>query len=496
MDVFSRNDTRRGTDADVASTSRISRAPGASRSTAPRDQSQPSRNPRNPGIDSQESKLNQQFYTPSTSLAARSSPRPLTSSPEQFITDWSDSVRGGSPPGDPGSDITEEEEGEKEEDLFVRDDDDEVEMEMEMEEVLTAGDNKEEKEKDLFSDDDGEQEIEGRIEHSGISSPPTSSPRRISSRRLPLTPTPAPRRKNSMAPPAFIRDRGVLQPPPPAQPRPPPLTQSTNPPPSQELGTTNISFDLDFTPEPVKNKHSPIKVDSPVPLRVMAMPPPRLRYPERGPYSDTSIILQVIPESSQFRLSPPPPAQPRRKLDSSLDRNPSPSIIDSQGPSSSSVVPRTNPKINKVASAATAPSAVFAVPQRRVPRPHQPVPLVMTSQTIPRILAPDSDTSGTHSQSQNGSQSQEQPQSQSQGQEPGQRQKQEASSKRQSQQSQPSGQSNSVTESDSQPTDTHSKKSELLLVLPQHTENLGTGSDHDDDHDSLFSGQIVMLMLI
>ncbi|KAJ3713282.1 hypothetical protein C8R42DRAFT_684696 [Lentinula raphanica] len=184
------------------------------------------------------------------------------------------------------------------------------------------------------------------------------------------------------------------------------------------------------------------------------MPPPWFEQVKNG---DPSYVQQLIPESSQFRPLPPTPAQ--------RPRDPPPASFDLSDPAS-------KPPLSLLHASAKTPAVLAALSsqthmrfpvQRKVPPP--PPPPLRDSQTSPRVLAPNSDTSGTQSQSRHSSQSQSRSQGHSQ-----------------SQLSRNSGDV-SRTESDSQLMIVDTEK-----LLPEaHGEIQDALEDGHDEHDSLFS---------
>ncbi|KAJ4476859.1 hypothetical protein C8J55DRAFT_91386 [Lentinula edodes] len=376
---------------------------------------------------SQESKFSQQLHTPGTSsYSSYSSSSPLQpSSPQSvLLTDWSSSDCG-SP--------------------YARD--------------------VERKEKDVEKKNDPP------------SSPTPAQRQRLSSARRAALSSPVP----SVGGSAHKRSSTPLPPPPAQQPKVH-LAPSTAP--SSFTPDDNLvdmpSFDLNFTQSVKDERISPIQV--PKPTSVPRLPRIPQALPPLGPghfqSGDTSFVRQVIPESSQFRPAPPTPAQRRRPESNSYQapektRIPfsmsNPVDVESSIPSSSTLPHATA----KLKSAATAPLNLmnngFQM-QRKIPPP--PPPPIRDGEGSPKVLAPNSDTSGTQSQSHFGSQSQSQSQE----------------FRNLFRLPQPLGKTSdsgrvSQTESDSQPLDVYTQKH--LLTSEFVYEEF---DPFNDDHDSLFSG--------
>ncbi|KAJ3994007.1 hypothetical protein F5050DRAFT_589044 [Lentinula boryana] len=237
------------------------------------------------------------------------------------------------------------------------------------------------------------------------------------------------------------------------------------------------SFDLNFSQSSKDENPSPIQVLKPTSVARLPRIPPAMPPPwfERVNNGDTAYVQQLIPESSQFRPSPPTPAQRCRDL----SQTPNQSLSHPSGVKSAPSLsfPLATGRIFSAATALSSPmNARFPV-YRKVPPPPPPPP--RDGQNSPRVLAPNSDTSGTQSQSHYGSQSQ----SQSQG---------HTNSSGQNSQFQRSGKrSNSVrvslAVSDSRPMDVDARKSPLFVSQVNVHGDFNASKDNDDDHDSLFS---------
>ncbi|KAJ3860697.1 hypothetical protein EV359DRAFT_85066 [Lentinula novae-zelandiae] len=310
----------------------------------------------------------------------------------------------------------------------------------------------------------------------------------------PSSPTPAQRQRLSSArraalssPVLSVGDRAHKRsstplPPPPAQQPKVHLAPSTAP--SSFTPDDNLvdmpSFDLNFTQSVKDERVSPIQV--PKPTSVPRLPRIPQALPPLGPghfqSGDTSFVRQVIPESSQFRPAPPTPAQ-RRRPESNLYQAPEEtripfSMSNPVGVEPLIPSPSTLPHATaKLKSAATAPSNLmnnrFQM-QRKIPPP--PPPPIRDGEGSPKVLAPNSDTSGTQSQSHFGSQSQSQSQ------------EFQISFRHPQPLGKPSDSGRvSQTESDSQPLDVYTQKH--LLTSEFVYEEF---DPFNDDHDSLFSG--------
>ncbi|KIK67048.1 hypothetical protein GYMLUDRAFT_69239 [Collybiopsis luxurians FD-317 M1] len=283
----------------------------------------------------------------------------------------------------------------------------------------------------------------------------------------PLSPFPAQHRKSpSLSSPltASSKPNEQLRPLPLA---PPPPTQPRRPTRRNDLQPCSLKDVLEF-PNSTFNFDSSLSVKEVPPIRVgslMAMQSPPRAGPvrSRAGSDDGSAIPEAIPESSQFH---PPP----------LTRHTSsPSSFRADG---SVLSP------NKSASVATAPSILFhRMVQRKIPPPRQPIPPRMGSPA--RVLVPNSDTSGTQSQSQSLHDSQSQSQTRSQPQE------QQLSNHPQSHLPlQPPPETPTYgafwTESGTQLLNTAQEVS--AAMESQVHEARPYTDDDDDDHDSLFSG--------
>ncbi|KAJ3785703.1 hypothetical protein GGU10DRAFT_387267 [Lentinula aff. detonsa] len=371
---------------------------------------------------SQESKFSQQQHTPRTSPQSSSPLRSQSRSPQsELLTEnWSSSDRG-SPHVDGDGEENNEEEGEQEND---------------------------------------------KGSSSASASPTPSRSHRLSS---PLRATPS-------SPPNLLVEDSIHNPLP--TPIPPTPAQRPRPPPTQNAVSLAApeddivempSFDLNFSQSIKDENPSPIQVlkltsIARLPRIPPAMPPPWLERVNNG---DTAYVQQLIPESSQFRPSPPTPAQRCRDL----SQTPNQSLSHPSGVKSvpSLSFPLATGRISSAATALSSPmNARFPV-YRKVPPPPAPPP--RDGQNSPRVLAPNSDTSGTQSQSQ------------SQG---------HTNSSGQNSQSQRSGKrSDSVrvsrAVSDSRPMDVDAGKSPLFVSQSNVHGDFNTSKDDDDDHDSLFS---------
>ncbi|KAF8828999.1 hypothetical protein HHX47_DHR3001155 [Lentinula edodes] len=306
----------------------------------------------------------------------------------------------------------------------------------------------------------------------------------------PSSPTPAQRQRLSSARRTALSSSGLSVsdsahkrsstplPPPPAQQPKVHLAPSTAP--SSFTPDDNLvempSFDLNFTQSVKDERVSPIQVPKPTSVPRLPRIPPAL--PPLGPghlqSGDTSFVQQVIPESSQFRPAPPTPAQRRRPEPNSYQTPEETRPFSMSNPAgvksfipSSSILPHA---ITKLTSAATAPSNLMNTKfQRKIPPP--PPPPIRDGEGSPKVLAPNSDTSGTQSQSHFGSQSQSQSQE----------------FRNSFWHPQPLGKVPdpgrvSQTESDSQPLDVYTQKP--LLTSEVAYEEF---DPFNDDHDSLFS---------
>ncbi|GAW03807.1 hypothetical protein LENED_005559 [Lentinula edodes] len=306
----------------------------------------------------------------------------------------------------------------------------------------------------------------------------------------PSSPTPAQRQRLSSARRTALSSSGLSVsdsahkrsstplPPPPAQQPKVHLAPSTAP--SSFTPDDNLvempSFDLNFTQFVKDERVSPIQVPKPTSVPRLPRIPPAL--PPLGPghlqSGDTSFVQQVIPESSQFRPAPPTPAQRRRPEPNSYQTPEETRPFSMSNPAgvksfipSSSILPHA---ITKLTSAATAPSNLMNTKfQRKIPPP--PPPPIRDGEGSPKVLAPNSDTSGTQSQSHFGSQSQSQSQE----------------FRNSFWHPQPLGKVPdpgrvSQTESDSQPLDVYTQKP--LLTSEVAYEEF---DPFNDDHDSLFS---------
>ncbi|KAJ3814115.1 hypothetical protein F5876DRAFT_73202 [Lentinula aff. lateritia] len=268
-----------------------------------------------------------------------------------------------------------------------------------------------------------------------------------------------------------------LPPPPAQQPKVHPAPSTA---PSSFIPDDNLvdmpSFDLNYTQSIKDECVSPIQV--PKPTRVPRLPRIPPAFPPLGPghlqSGDTSFVQQVIPESSQFRPAPPTPAQ-RRQPESNSNQTPqipfsmsNPVGVESLILSSSTLPHATA----KLTSAATAPSNLMNTKfRRKIPPP--PPPPIRDGEGSPKVLAPNSDTSGTQSQSHLGSQSQSQSQE----------------FRNSFSHPQPLGKASdpghvSQTESDLQVLDVYTQKP--LLKSDVAYEEF---DPFNDDHDSLFSEQ-------
>ncbi|KAJ4468161.1 hypothetical protein J3R30DRAFT_1681345 [Lentinula aciculospora] len=303
-------------------------------------------------------------------------------------------------------------------------------------------------------------------------------------------------RRTEISTPASSANEGICNsspipaPPTPAQRPKPPPTQSTVYPPS--ASNDNIvempSFDLNST-QPAKSEFiSPIQslksTSVPrLPRIPPAMPPPWLEHVKDG---DTSFVQQLIPESSQFRPSSPTPAQ-RRRPEPKTSYTPNRSRMPFSQSDPSGVKHSPIPSLsffplgtNKLTSAATAPSSLmrtrFQV-QRRVPPPPPPPP--MDSQRSPKVLAPNSDTSGTQSQSQHNSQSQSQHKTSLE---------QCSELHFQSLGKQSDSEHASRTEDDSQLINVDAKQHPPSASQRNIRREFSVSDDDDNDHDPLFSG--------
>ncbi|KAJ3847632.1 hypothetical protein EV368DRAFT_87514 [Lentinula lateritia] len=269
-----------------------------------------------------------------------------------------------------------------------------------------------------------------------------------------------------------------LPPPPAQQPKVHPAPSTA---PSSFIPDDNLvdmpSFDLNYTQSIKDECVSPIQVPKPTCVPRLPRIPPA--FPPLGPghlqSGDTSFVQQVIPESSQFRPAPPTPAQ-RRQPESNSNQTPqipfsmsNPVGVESLILSSSTLPHATA----KLTSAATAPSNLMNTKfRRKIPPP--PPPPIRDGEGSPKVLAPNSDTSGTQSQSHLGSQSQSQSQE----------------FRNSFSHPQPLGKASdpghvSQTESDLQVLDVYTQKPLLLKSDVAYEEF----DPFNDDHDSLFSEQ-------
>ncbi|KAJ3759975.1 hypothetical protein EV360DRAFT_81600 [Lentinula raphanica] len=377
---------------------------------------------------SQESKFSQQLHTPGTSPQPSS---PASSLRSQPLTDsWSSSDHG-SP-----------------RKLDLMEENDEEGEEGEGEEVEGEGEGEEEEEEEEEEGEGDEVEVEEEEVEEVDSSPPPISPDPAQRQRF------SARRASSPAPQLGDDPLPTPIPPTPAQRQKALPIQSTVPPTLTNEQSVEIpSFDLTFTQSTKDENLSPIRVPNSTPLPPLtrippAMPPPWFEQVKNG---DPSYVQQLIPESSQFRPLPPTPAQ--------RPRDPPPVSFDLSDPAS-------KPPLSLLHASAKTPAVLAALSsqthmrfpvQRKVPPP--PPPPLRDSQTSPRVLAPNSDTSGTQSQSRHSSQSQSRSQGHSQ------------------------SQLSRNSESDSQLMIVDTEK-----LLPEaHGEIQDALGDGHDEHDSLFS---------